>query len=313
MEQKLNFLYCFDNNYNNQALTSIISLLDNSSEKINLHIIHSDSDFVKVIPENIFQHIRLNNLNLYTFEDYDHHFPNLDNVHISVATYFRLFIENYLPSNISNFIFLDADTICNKDPVEILIKKISLLNNSVHTIAARTEHEYKENSENKIFERLQMNGHYFNAGVMIIDFNKWRKNNVQEDLIIKLKALNNKILQWDQDVLNSLFNGQYLELDKNFNFNPNELERKSKINNKILFLHFLGSKKPWLTSGVFNKQSEIYHSNYRKIFSNQYHITHKWKTRSLIDFFKSCLKFKIFNLKFPLVYTKELFKSFVKD
>ena len=40
----LNFLYCFDQNYNIQALVSIYSLLENITEKINIHIIHKEPE-----------------------------------------------------------------------------------------------------------------------------------------------------------------------------------------------------------------------------------------------------------------------------
>ena len=43
----VNFLYCFDENYNIQALTSINSLLNNASRKINLHILHKDPESFK--------------------------------------------------------------------------------------------------------------------------------------------------------------------------------------------------------------------------------------------------------------------------
>ena len=35
-----NILYCFDNNYNYQALNSITSLLKHTDEKLNIFIIH---------------------------------------------------------------------------------------------------------------------------------------------------------------------------------------------------------------------------------------------------------------------------------
>ena len=38
----VNILYCFDKNYNLQAFTSMISLLDHSEDIINLYIIHKD-------------------------------------------------------------------------------------------------------------------------------------------------------------------------------------------------------------------------------------------------------------------------------
>ena len=36
------------------------------------------------------------------------------------ATYYRLFIEDYLPSEIDNFLYLDADIICCNDPIPIM-------------------------------------------------------------------------------------------------------------------------------------------------------------------------------------------------
>ena len=38
----LNFVYCFDENYNSQALTSINSVTEKSSQRINLYIIHEN-------------------------------------------------------------------------------------------------------------------------------------------------------------------------------------------------------------------------------------------------------------------------------
>ena len=37
-----NILYCFDSNYNQQAFSSISSLLDKASSKISLHILHKE-------------------------------------------------------------------------------------------------------------------------------------------------------------------------------------------------------------------------------------------------------------------------------
>ena len=40
----LNILYCFDENYNKQAGSSISSLADNVDEKINIFIVHEDPE-----------------------------------------------------------------------------------------------------------------------------------------------------------------------------------------------------------------------------------------------------------------------------
>ena len=57
-----NIVYCFDVNYNLQAFTSIISLLDNISKKVNIHIIHKTEDSQDFIPKVILEHDKLEEL-----------------------------------------------------------------------------------------------------------------------------------------------------------------------------------------------------------------------------------------------------------
>ena len=58
----LNFLFCFDNNYNKQAFTSIYSLLSNTDSKLNFHIIHKSQNTDDFIPYKIKKHKNLNTL-----------------------------------------------------------------------------------------------------------------------------------------------------------------------------------------------------------------------------------------------------------
>jgi len=299
MNNKINFLYCFDQNYNLQAFTSMISLLDLVEEKINIHVIHTDLLFLESVPEIILEHRNLNSIKSYEFIDYGFDFPNINNVHISVATYFRLFIKNYLNNQIKNIVFLDPDVVCIKDPLSEIQKIIDKLNSSDLTIAAKTEHRMGE-------KRIGVDSNYFNAGVMIIDFQKWIVNDLHTKLLSQLDKINENILQWDQDVLNSFFNGEYLELDEKFNF---KAASKSDDKNSLLFVHYIGSHKPWLTSGTFEQDANYYHINYRKFSQNKFHITHKWKKQSVIDLFAAILTLKIFKLKKPFRYIFEFINS----
>ena len=40
----LTFIYCLDENYNNQVASSIYSLLEQVSKKINIYIVHKNKD-----------------------------------------------------------------------------------------------------------------------------------------------------------------------------------------------------------------------------------------------------------------------------
>ena len=86
---------------------------------------------------------------------------------------------------------------------------------SSKTIAVRTE----EDGNLEYIKRLSPDqSKYFNAGVMIIDFKKWQKLTYENKFINNLDSTYDKVLWWDQDILNVTFDGNYVELDINLNF-----------------------------------------------------------------------------------------------
>ena len=89
----INILYCFDENYNLQALTSMNSLLDEVSEKVDIYIIHNNPDTFNSLSKNIESHKNTRSINITKFEKENLNFPNVVNSHVSEATYYRLFIE----------------------------------------------------------------------------------------------------------------------------------------------------------------------------------------------------------------------------
>ena len=81
---------------------------------------------------------------------------------------------------------------------------------------------------------------------MIFNYSQWLQNNVFENLrnILIRKDLN--FQYWDQDVLNYFFKGNYKEIDSSLNFEIDITENNYEylINKNIIFLHYLGNKKP---------------------------------------------------------------------
>ena len=311
-DDTLNFLYCFDSNYHNQAFTSIHSLLENVSKKINIFVIHNREFSVTELPDSIANHNNLKNFKSYKFVDKEHTFPNLENAHLSEATYYRLFIENYLPSDIQKLIYLDGDTVCINNPIPAIESQLKHLDESNKIIAARTEYTIQNNPDSETFKRLNIDTSYFNAGVLLINYRKWKENNLTNKLLKHMKKIQNDIVTWDQDVMNSLFNGDYVELKNTLNFNANSYDIEKEVSSKVSILHYIGSKKPWLTSGAlrYPASSNYYQLHFSKISLKPFHIIHKWKRASLIEFITAVFNFKIFKLRNPLLYSKELFKSF---
>ena len=320
MTDKINFLYCFDDNYNEQAFASMISYLENVSEKINIFIIHNRVDFVNEIPEIIFNHKNLSKIMSYKFNEEGYFFPNLQNNHISEATYYRLFIENYLDKSLNNLFYVDPDTICISDPVPSLKKYFQNLINSEYIISARTEilkseiNNYETfyiNDPAIPFKRLGIDNYYFNAGVMLIDYQKWINTSLTKSLIGKLGDLKNDIVAWDQDVLNSEINGDYIQLPSSLNTFQTEIEDRDIFS--ITIIHYLGSKKPWTSRGVLNNVSKFYHENYRLCNDKYYHILPTRKKVMLKDLFELIFLIKIIKFEKRLSLIKEIFFLLLKS
>lgn len=305
MNEKLTFVYCFDENYSKQGLSSIISLLDTSSEEINILIIYNLVPSKIKIPNIIKDHKNLNKIEIKQFLNSDYNFPNLEENHVSSATYYRLFVDDYIDNTVSTIFYIDADIIFIKNPINLFKKAYEHLLDSEFVISARTEKSLRQKPD-EVFKRLNLSEKYFNAGVLVINLELWRKQNIQEKLIKNMKKISNLIVHWDQDVMNSYFDGEYQELDNNLNFESSSFNEKSE---DVVALHFLGSNKPWYMSGVFRYGSHFYHENFNKFNNSKYHIVHLWKRASIIEFIKSIFNLNFFKIKFPLLFIKSFIES----
>ena len=86
---------------------------------------------------------------------------------------------------------------------------------------------------------------YFNAGFLLINLTKWKKQKIKQNLLTHLKNPNINFEFWDQDLFNFYFDGQYLELDRVLNWNIRLEENFSKneelkLLKKIKFFSFCG-------------------------------------------------------------------------
>lgn len=311
----LNFLFCFDNNYNKQAFTSIYSLLSNTDSKLNFHIIHKSQNTDDFIPNKIKKHKNLNTVNVYKFKD-KANFPNLDDVHVSEATYYRLFIQNYIKNDIEALIYLDSDIICiNNFDLEAK-KYINNLKSSQNIIGAKTE--FKSGNKEGLERFNILNKNYFNAGVLFIDYKKWRQEEVGIKLIDNLVNNKQHLKYWDQDLLNLFFNGSYIELTEYLNFKVqlSETEFRFTLSEKqeqnALFLHFSGKFKPWSLKGALNENSAYYHKYFKEINGKDFHIYNKRRLNTLKDLLRNLINFKIFNTKNAFVILKYTFKSLIR-
>lgn len=101
---------------------------------------------------------------------------------------------------------------------------------------------------------LSING--FNAGVLLINNDMWREQNITHDLLVLTEEKQDQVQMADQSILNIYFENRWLQLDYKFNYltgldflHPSgDLEN---LNEKWpVITHFASKDKPWNTYSV---------------------------------------------------------------
>ena len=307
----LNFLYCFDSNYNIQTIVSIYSLLKSVSEKINIFIIHQSEETPEFLPKKILENENLNNINVYKFNKSDLKFYNLIDAHVTEATFYRLFLLKYIPENIKNIIYLDGDVYCISDPLEQIKKEFQRLKSS--GLEAGFSVETNRNDINQTsFKRLKLRGDsYFNAGVMLMDVEKARKNNFSKKVFDILSQIKEDAVFWDQDILNKYYDDEFLKITESLNYKVNYFEKNyTEIlkQNNISLVHYSGKFKPWHVRGVAHSSSFIFQDMFNEVYDKKYYISNSRKIIAIKDFFKILINLKFEFIKSPFFFLIGIFR-----
>ena len=285
----MNLLYCLDENYNNQCITSVSSILKNNYVN-NLFFIHKNPKRFPIGKITNKTKGKVNNITIFEFDqkllnNLKAEELNLNNSHVSSATYYRLFIDHYLPNTLQDILYLDSDIICVKSFEKEYINEFKKLTKNNLTISARVIGDGVKNKD--LLDRLGMKSNkYFNAGVLFINLDNWRKNKVESSL---QKLLFSKKFEYhDQDILNLFFDGRGQELSSKLNYllkanespdNQNIVD--SFVEKEAILLHYIGASKPWDKKNHYSKNSRYYFENYDEVFQKNFNAYNNF-----IKFFK---------------------------
>lgn len=225
--------------------------------------------------------------------------PIKDGDHVSYAAYLRILLPSILPENINKILYIDGDILCVSD-----IKDFYDLNLDGKSSAAVPD---ERNNSKEIFSRLNYpeTCGYFNSGVMLINLENWRKNNIQSKALEYISKNPEKCIWHDQDALNKILAGTVLfspfryNLTQGFLFDKEQLEIDasfwpeidSAIKNPCL-IHYCAAYKPWHIecNSPFKK---IWRENYKKTFGKKCRL--KFKNKGFVRL-KWCVKFILNNL-----------------
>ncbi len=156
----------------------------------------------------------------------------------SKVAYARLYIDKYLP-NISRCLYLDTDLIVCSDITELY--NTDLIGHTTGCVCDASSFNEVQHAHFKDALGLKNPSFYFNSGVILIDLDAWRKDEIGSQAIKCGIEKYDLLDHMDQDVLNIVLEDKWLNLDTKWN--TSKYDASEDFNDGII--HFWGQVKPW--------------------------------------------------------------------
>ena len=155
-----------------------------------------------------------------------------------VSTYYRLLLPSLL-KNRNRTIYLDSDLV-----VEIDLSELFDADLDGHPLGGVPD---RDAIQQGLQAHINRPGDlYINAGVLVMDLDKWRKENIAQQCMQWLTENPTIATMMDQDAINYTLYKQKFFFDKKFNLNPiHDPPAKTLAEIPERVLHFAGAIKPW--------------------------------------------------------------------
>lgn len=176
--------------------------------------------------------------------------------HILKTTYARLLIPSILGEDVSRVLYLDADLLVLDDLAPLW--KTDLKGAALGAVVDVLDGHVKAGVPG--FDQVPRVQNYFNAGVLLIDLDQWRKQRISEKALEYL-ACHPHSPYSDQDALNVACNDRWTALDPGWNFQQHYTTKILDIvpGQRPKITHFATALKPW-NAGTLNLNAGFYDS-----------------------------------------------------
>lgn len=209
----MNIGYVFDDNYVICGAVSIYSLMYNNKDidEINFYIF--DGGISDKNKKSLTKMVNEYERNI-RFIDVNNITDMLEKMEVepwngSYTAYIKLMVSNFVPDNINRFIVIDADTI-----IDGSIKELDYMDLEGHPCAMGLEGIY---SNYKKYAGIG-NHEHFNTGVIVYDFNTWRKKHIEEKFILHLKNVFGKYMLPEEDPISIILRNDVKRLNPKYNY-----------------------------------------------------------------------------------------------
>lgn len=238
---EINVALAPDDNYAPHAKTTIKSVAANCSARARFWILDGglSAESVEML-KGAAENVEIVGIDRQMFAG----FPS--NGYITVSTWFRFAIASLLPQTVERVLYIDCDVAAAGDIAE-------LFGTDMEGFAVAG---VKDCIWRKFVRRvgLPKDFHYFNAGVLLLNLEYWRRNDVQGRLFGFLAESPDNINLFDQSILNIVLKDEYRELPLEWNaqYVPPYLEEScyeagefSAAMRAPKLIHYVNKFKPW--------------------------------------------------------------------
>lgn len=248
MNRQIPIFFSTDDKYIPYLDVAVSSLVDNASKHHNYRIIVLNTGIKKENIDKVKRNERpgviIDFIDISKcIEKFKAHFKNV--YHFSIVTYYRLFIASMFPQY-DKILYLDCDLVVLGDISKLY--NVELKDNVLGAVGdeyvCNTE-EFRNYAENAIGVNPDT---YFNAGVLLISLEQFRKNDIEKKFIKLISEHDFDLLDPDQAYLNYLCYGKTLSLPNGWNKSPTKTACEGNKN----IVHYNLYKKPWQYDDVID-------------------------------------------------------------
>lgn len=240
-------LYDKSGDYSRHVGVTLVSIFENTSSKIQVHLLHDDTlskenkEKFEELVRNYKQHIKFYYVDIPTSIN---QYEAIE--HLSKGTLFRCYICEIL-SDLNKVIYLDSDVIVALDIKNLWLEQ---LNKSCLCAVIDGESYRMGMRLNNFYKKLPIKSNqYFNAGVLVMNLEKIRNVCCLSQACLEFLDKNFDAPALDQDALNYLFQNDCVFIDAKYNLIANQYYKgrfqEDCSRNKKCIWHFAGFIKPW--------------------------------------------------------------------
>ncbi len=160
------------------------------------------------------------------------------------VVYLRLALPEALSGDYRRLLYLDSDIFVQSGDFSALLR-VPLDGRRVGAVRDNSQWRAPHRRPSQ-FKVLGLAGApYFNAGVMLIDVERWTTGRLLEQAASFGRAHRKKLLRHDQNLLNAILHGDWAELSPAWNWQYTRATMLFEAMEDPHVIHFIGPRKPW--------------------------------------------------------------------